>query len=240
MPDAETRLLRKSSAAFRRLTFPVRDAYARRVCGYEEVIHGHCSICSEAAPYFLRSCRAHRLPRHGRDFDDADRHFSRDQHPGRQYRLAIYRAEHSGNGAAGYDVWRVFAVFQCHRHPRHGGADHRRHFDSKGLLSAGRQPRPRHFANRGRNELDPGADAARHPAANRGAIQRLERGRAADRALIGHAQRAAALRLRHLSAAPAARPHSWHYAADPGRRQVPADHGRYRSVEAAGEGSDAE
>ena len=82
------------------------------------------------------------------------------------------------------------------------------------------------------------SDAAGHPGAGRGPIQRLERSRAADRAVLRHAQRAAALRLRHLPAAPAARAHPRRHASDPRRRQIPPDHGRYRPAEAAGQGAD--
>ena len=56
---------------------------------------------------------------------------------------------------------------------------------------------------------------------------------------LRHAQRAAALRLRHLPPAPAARADPRRHAADAGRRQVPPDHGRYRSAQAAGQGADA-
>ena len=49
------------------------------------------------------------------------------------------------------------------------------------------------------NQLDPRLDAPGHPAAGGCPIQCIERSGAADRPLLGHAQRAAALRLRHLS-----------------------------------------
>ena len=78
------------------------------------------------------------------------------------------------------------------------------------------------------DQLHPRADAAGHPAADRRAVQRLERAGAAAQPELRHAQRAAALRLRHLPAAPAARADPRRHAADAGRRQVPPDHGRYR------------
>ena len=56
--------------------------------------------------------------------------------------------------------------------------------------------------------------AARHPGADRRAVQRLERAGAADRALFRHAQRAAALRLRHLPPAAAAGADPRRHAAD--------------------------
>ena len=97
------------------------------------------------------------------------------------------------------------------------------------LLPAGRQSRPRHLADRRGDQLDPRADAARHPAARRGAVQCLERAGAADQPELRHAERAAALRLRHLPRAPAARADPGPHAADAGWRQVPPDHGRHRS-----------
>src|SRR4051794_8767688 len=47
-----------------------------------------------------------------------------------------------------------------------------------------------------------------------------------------------ALRLRHLSDAAAVGSDPGHHAADPRRGQVPSDHGRYRSREARGQGTD--
>ena len=52
-------------------------------------------------------------------------------------------------------------------------------------------------------------------------------------------QRAAALRLRHLSPAPAAGAGAWRHLSDARRRQIPADHGRSRPDQAAGQGPDA-
>ena len=82
-------------------------------------------------------------------------------------------------------------------------------------------------------------DAARHPAADRGAVQRLERARAADQPELRQPDRAAALRLRHLPHAPAARADSRRHPADAVGRQVSPDHGRPRSGEAGGAGPDA-
>ena len=78
---------------------------------------------------------------------------------------------------------------------------------------------------------------AGHPAADRRAVQRLERSGAAAQPELGHSERAAALRLRHLPGAPAACPDPWRHAADAGRRQIPPDHGRHRSRQAAGHGA---
>ena len=49
---------------------------------------------------------------------------------------------------------------------------------------------------------------------------------------LGQSQRAAALRLRHLSPAPAIGADAGRHASDAGRRQVPPDHGRYRPGQA--------
>ena len=87
--------------------------------------------------------------------------------------------------------------------------------------------------------VNPRAHAAGNPAADRRAVQCVERSGAADQPELRHAQRTAALRLRHLPHAPAAGADPRHHAADAGRRQIPADHGRYRSDQAAGQGPDA-
>ena len=71
-------------------------------------------------------------------------------------------------------------------------------------------------------------------AADRRPVQRVERAGAADRPELRHAQRAAALRLRHLSPAPAPRADPRRDPADAVGRTLPPDHGRSRSGEAAG------
>ena len=125
------------------------------------------------------------------------------------------------------------------RHQGYRVADAQRHLGAEDILPARRQSRSRDRADRVGDQFDPRHHAARHPGADRGPVQRVERAGAADRAELRHAQRAAALRLRHLPAAPAARADSRHHAADAGRRQVPPDHGRSRSAETAGQGTDA-
>ena len=82
-------------------------------------------------------------------------------------------------------------------------ADAERHLGAEDLLPARRQSRPCHLADRLGDQRHSRADAARHPAADHRAVQRFERAGAATHAHLEHAQRAAALRLRHLSAAPA-------------------------------------
>ena len=82
--------------------------------------------------------------------------------------------------------------------------------------------------------------AGRDPAADRRAVQRLERSGPSDQPELRHSQRTAALRLRHLSAAPAAGADPRRHAADARRREIPPDHGRSRPGQAAGQGPDAD
>ena len=126
----------------------------------------------------------------------------------------------------------VFDQRQRQRHQEHGGADAQRAVGAENLLPARRQSRPRHRPDRVGDELDPRADAGRHPAAGHRRLQCLERADSAAQSLLGHLERAAALRLRHLPGAPGAGAGPRRHAADPGRRQVPSDHGRYRPGEA--------
>ncbi len=72
-----------------------------------------------------------------------------------------------------------------------------------------------------------------HPAADHRAVQRLERAGAAAQPHLRQPQRAAALRLRHLSPAPAIGAGARRDLPDAGRRQIPADHGRSRPRQAA-------
>ena len=208
-----------------------------RVC--RSLDHGHRPFCFETATYILRVGRPRRIPGHDRCRVDADGHLSRDQHPGRHHRLAIYRAEHHGDGATGHDLRPICAVVERERHSGYRGADPQRHLGSENLLPAGRQSRSRDRADRVGDQFYPHFAAAGDPGAGRGPVQRLERSRPADRSLLRHAQRAAALRLRHLPPAPAAGADPRRHASHPGRRQVPPDHGRYRSAQAAGQGIDA-
>ena len=86
-------------------------------------------------------------------------------------------------------------------------------------------------------ELDPRADAVRHPAADHRAVQRLVGAGDPAQPQFGQAERAAALRLRHLPGAPAAGADPGHYPADALWRQVSPDHGRSRSGRAARAGA---
>ena len=101
------------------------------------------------------------------------------------------------------------------------------------LLPAERQHRPRDRPDRLGHQLDPRADAGGHPAADHRAVQCLVRAGAAAQPELGHAERAAALRLRHLPDPPATGADSRHHAADALWRQVSPDHGRSRPGRAA-------
>ena len=83
------------------------------------------------------------------------------------------------------------------------------------------------------HQFHPLPDADRRPAADRRAVQRLERAGAAAEPQLRQPERAAALRLRHLPDPPGAGADSRHHAADALWRQVPPDHGRSRSGRAA-------
>ncbi len=108
------------------------------------------------------------------------------------------------------------------------------------LFPAGREHRSRHCADRLGHEFDPRPDAARHPAADHRAIQRLERSGPAIEPELRPDERAAALRLRHLSAASGAGADPGHHFADALWRQIPPDHGRSQSRCAARQRPDAE
>ena len=201
--------------------------------------HGHRSICAQAAAHVLCACGSHPVSRGDGGAVDADRHLSGDRHSGRHGDLAVHRVAHAGDGTARYHVQPVCDLHQRQRHPRHRGADAQRRLGAEDLLSARCESRSGDLADRRRDELHPRAAAGRHPGAGGRAVQRVERAGAADRALLRHPQRAAALRLRHLSAAPAARADSRRHLADAGWRQVPPDHGRHRPGQAAGQGPHA-
>jgi hypothetical protein len=67
-------------------------------------IHGNRSLCFEAPAHVLRARGARRVPRRDGHFIYADRHLSRDRHPRRDHHLAIYGAQHAGDGTAGHDL----------------------------------------------------------------------------------------------------------------------------------------
>ena len=102
----------------------------------------------------------------------------------------------------------------------------RRSTSSRTSISTSRSRRSSRRPTAIRALMPPGIQAAAG-----GAVQCLQRARAADQPEFRHAQRAAALRLRHLSDAPAAGADPRHHAADAGRRQVPPDHGRSRPAQ---------
>ena len=153
--------------------------------------------------------------------------------------MAIHRPDHAGNGTARQHLQPVFHQRQRQRHQEHGSADPQRSVDPEDLLPARRQSRPRDRANRLRDQCHSLADAARHRAADRRAIQRVERSGAAARSQFRQFERAATLRFRHLSRPAAIGPGSRRHPADAGRRQVSSDHGGYRPGQAAVPGTDA-
>ena len=68
-----------------------------------------------------------------------------------------------------------------------------RHLGPEDLFSAGRQSRSGDRADRLGHKRNPRSVAARHPTADRGAIQCLQRSSVADQPELGHPQRTAAL-----------------------------------------------
>ena len=199
--------------------------------------HGHRSLRAEISVHLLRAGGAHPVSRRLGHHGHAGGHLPGDQHSGGVGDLAVHRPEHAGDGAARHDLQPVLDQLQRHRHQEHGGADPQRHFGAEDLLPARRQSRPRHLADRLGDQFDSRADAGRHPAADRRAVQRLERSGAAAQPQLRPPERAAALRLRHLQPAPAACAGAGRDVSDAGRRQVPADHGRHRPAQAAGHGA---
>ena len=83
------------------------------------------------------------------------------------------------------------------------------------------------------SNFDPRADARRRPAADHRAVQRFVGSGTAAQPQFGHAERTAALRLRHVPGPPATGANSRHHTADAGRRQVSPDHGLSRPGRAA-------
>ena len=200
---------------------------------------GHCSICAEVSAHILRGGSADPVSRRRRHPIDADGYFSGNPHSGRDRHLAIHRPHHAGNGTARQHLQPVFHQRQRQRHQEHGSADPQWSVDPEDLLPAGRQSRPRHRANRLCDQFDSRADAARHRAADRRAVQCVERSGAAAQSQFGQPERAAALRFRHLPRPAATGAGSRRHAADAGGRQVSSDHGGYRSGQAAVPGTDA-
>ena len=130
---------------------------------------------------------------------DADRHLPRDQHSGGDGDLELHRPVSTPEMEQRVTTYSQYAISSNVNGIKNIEAQTlRRPVGPEDLLPAGRQSRPRHLADRLGDERHPRADAARHPAADHRAVQRLERAGAADQPHLRHAQRAAALRLRHL------------------------------------------
>ena len=189
--------------------------------------------------HVLRGCGPDPVSWRRRHPLDADGHFPGNPHPGGDGDLAIHRSHHAGNGTARHHLQPIFHQRQRQRHQEHGSADPQWSVDPEDLLPARRESRPRYRANRVRDEFDSRADAARDRAADRRAVQCVERSRAAAQPQFGQPERAAALRFRYLPRSPGTGAGSRRHAADAGRRQVSADHGRYRPGQAAVPGLDA-
>ena len=203
------------------------------------VAHGHCSLRAALPSYLLHRSRPDPVSRRCRQLYDEDGRLSGDPHSGGDGDLELHWPQHAGDGATRHDLQPVFDQRQCQRHQGHRGADDAGVVGSEDLLPARRQHRPRNRPDRRRDKRHSRPDAARHPAADRGPVQRLERARAADQPELRQPERAAALRLRHLPHAPAARADSRRHPADTVGRQVPPDHGRHRPDQARRQGPDA-
>ena len=173
-----------------------------------------------------------RFSRRHRDLQHAGRYLPGDQHSCRVSHLAVHRPQHAGDGTARHHLRPIFDQLERHGYQEYGGADAERSFGAEDLLPAGRQSRPRDRADRRGDQLHSRVDAGGHRAPVGRAIQRLERSGAAAQPELEHSERAAALRLRHLSGAPGACSSPWRHAADARRRQIPPDHGRHRSPQA--------
>ena len=189
--------------------------------------HGHRSICAEVSAHVLRVGGPDPVSWRRRHPINADGYFPGDPHSGGDSHMAIHRPHHAGNGTARLHLQPVFHQRQRQRHQEYGSADPQRSVNPEDLLPAGRQSGPRHRADRLRHEFHSGPDAARHPAADRRAVQCVERPCPAAQSEFGQPERAAALRFRHLQGPAATGAGSRSHLADAGGRQIPADHGGY-------------
>ena len=200
--------------------------------------YGYRSVRAEISVHVLRARSLDSFSWRRSDARNADRYFPRNQDPGGVGDLELYRPQHARDGAARHHLQSVLDQRERQRNQEYRSAEHEWAVGPEDLFPARRQSRSCHRADRGRHQCNPRAHAPRHPAAGRCAVQCVQRAGPADQPELRYPQRAGALRLRHLSDASAARPDRGHHAADSRRRQVPPDHGRYRSREARGQGSD--
>ena len=165
-----------AGAAFRSSHF-AKIAYRHS----QDLNHGHRPFRAQIPAHFLRGGRARSCfsarPRSARCRPTSSRRSTSRSSPSI---WQIYRAQHAGNGAAGHDLQPVFAISSNVNGIKDMEAQTaQRHLGPEDLLPAGRQSRSRDRADRLRDQRHPRADAAGHPAAGRGAIQRLERAGAA-------------------------------------------------------------
>src|SRR5262245_52777026 len=105
--------------------------------------HGYRSIRAEIPPHVLRGGGADPFSRRRRHSHDADRYLSGDQDSGGDGDLAVHRAEHTGDGAAGHHLQPVFDQRQRQRDQEYRSADHDGSVGPEDLLPTGRQSRPR-------------------------------------------------------------------------------------------------
>ncbi len=179
----------------------------------------------------------HRPPgpasRHQRHRRDASRRAAVDQRAGGDGDLAVHRPDAAGDGAACHHLRRILHQLERQQYSQHGEPDAGRPLRHQDLLPAEREHRPGDQPDRVGDEHRQGLDADRHPAAGRGAVQRHQRAGAAAQPDLGHAERAAALRLRPVPDAPSPGADPRHHPADALRRPLSRDHGRPRPRQAA-------
>jgi hypothetical protein len=158
--------------------------------------HGYRPLRSKISIHLLRTGRLHCVSRRVGHHGHARGHLPGDRHPGGVRDLAVHWPDRAGDGATSHNLQPVLYQLECIGHQKHRGANPQRHLGAEDLLSARRQSRPRHLADRRGDERSPRAVAGRHPAAARGGVQRLERSSAAAQPELRPPQRAEALRLR--------------------------------------------
>ena len=196
-----------------------------------------CSSCSPPPVHGRGDVLAH--PGDGRAVADPDggRHLPGDRHSGRRRDLELSRPVGAGHGAPGGADQRARVLDHRQRHRAHRVAVDPRHRHAQGLLPAGRGDRRGDRADLVGVQHDPAHHAARHAAAERHPVQRVQRpGRAAD-GVEREPARAAGLRLR-----PELHPRAAVHDPGPGdagavRRQAAADQRRHRSARAGQQGA---
>ena len=205
--------------------------------GASDLSHGHRQIRAAQIPaHLLCARRAHRVSRRHRDPRHADRHFPADQHPGRyghlEYTgLSTPEMEQRVTTYSQYSISsNVNGIKDMESQTLNGISVQKIYFQPDvnldlaiaQIVSA---------TNAIRALMPPGIQPPIIVQYNASSVPVLQLSLTSDTP-----QRAAALRLRHLSPAPAAGAGPRRHLSDAGRRQVPADHGRSRSGQAARRG----